>query len=190
MYATSSQAAQVQVNLPVNSTNLVSSSGDGSTGMFCLGVDPGIVNLGLALIEIQTKTCLRSKTVKVCKPAETKASEVKVIEKTIEKIRDFLGDVTPCHVILERNAAVPFMRILDVQTAGIVGWFVSQQIKCSFANPNSIKAFFNGLCQSKCHSQNKTDALKLATQWGYSPQTNHDADAMILCRYFTDHSNS
>lgn len=169
--------------------NLVSSSGDGSSGIkkYVLGVDPGIVNLGLALVEIESKICLRSKTVKVCNNVgETRAAEVKVIEKTIGKVRDFLGDISPSHVILERNAAVPFMRILDIQTAGLVGWFAGQQIECSFANPNSVKCFFNGLSQTKCHSRNKLDALALAHQWGYSPQTDHDADAIILCRFVTD----
>ncbi len=71
-----------------------------------------------------------------------------------------------------------------------MGHFTSLGIIWALAAAGSVKTFFPELSRSGSRAKNKADALALTRKWGYSPDADHDADAIILCRYYCSLSSS
>jgi len=159
---------------------------NGGTNEYILGIDPGLTNLALALLDMQTRECIKVGRFEICKQALAKGNEKLVILRTVTAIEKFLEGKEPKRVICERNVAVPGNRALDVQVCGLMGYFTAKNICWSLVHAATVKSFFDGLSNSGNRTKNKKDALVLARSLGYSPGSDHEADALILCHYYLD----
>lgn len=154
---------------------------------YVVALDPGTANAGFALLEIETKKCVRTATYDIGRQWQCKANEAFVTQRTASVADTFLDGIKPAAFVTERNLKLPNNRALEVQGCAMLGYFCALGARVLMVAPMDVKKHFNLECK-RSHYHNKTPVMERVEGLGYDlcGKDNHQADAILLGRYWID----
>ena len=156
---------------------------------YILGIDPGLTDLGLALLDMDSRGCIRSGCYNIITQAMAQGNDELVISRGWAAITQFLGGIRPDQVISETNIHVPSNRALDVLVCGLLGAFRAMGIPMQVVHPATFRVFYKLGTNKGNRGKNKAATIAKVRSWGMYPVdsiTDHETDAILFANYFLD----
>ena len=153
--------------------------------MIILGIDPGTVNLGLALYDSLAGVFLRAENVSLKKLSNDEWNKRESIRSLYSVLLQWTMDLlkTKQYIDMVVVESQWFPQLVVIEGAALMwGYQNCLTWNVHVVHPRTMKKFMGLKCNKK-HYQNKKDGVRKVESLGYGVHNHNIADAMMLCIY-------
>jgi hypothetical protein len=142
---------------------------------YILGLDPGVVNLGVVLIDALSLEIIYHSNVYIANLADVKKNDAYFATLLSDYFNNTFNFPIQ-FVAIEQNAQQRWQTVCE---CAMLGYWCARGAVTYQVHPNTLKAYFQYL-GFRGHENNKRDAIYQATELGYPDLSDHEADALLV----------